>query len=113
MWHFNPTGDAFWQNGESLQLFFERLIMSKCYIMSVSAMSREISEPDNNLWRVIKYYVTQGLDTRKHQYLKKIAVDEKAYKKGHEYVSIFTDLDTGEEKKKYLKNLETGFYQWG
>ena len=64
--------------------------------MSVSAMSREISEPDNNLWRVIKYYVTQGLDTRKHQYLKKIAVDEKAYKKGHEYVSIFTDLDTGE-----------------
>jgi transposase len=70
--------------------------MGKSYIMSVSAMSREISEPDNNLWRVIKYYVNQGLAHRKHQYLKKIAVDEKAYKKGHEYVSIFTDLDTGE-----------------
>ena len=65
-------------------------------MMSVSAMSREISEPDNNLWRVIKYYVNQGLDQRKHRYLQRIAVDEKAYKKGHEYVSIFTDLDTGE-----------------
>ena len=59
-------------------------------------MSREISEPDNNLWRVIKYYVNQGLDHRKNRYLQRIAVDEKAYKKGHEYVSIFTDLDTGE-----------------
>lgn len=64
--------------------------------MSVSAMSREICEPDNNLWRVIKYYVNQGLNHRKYEYLRKIAVDEKAYKKGHEYVSIFTDLDTGE-----------------
>ena len=59
-------------------------------------MSREIIEPDNNLWRVIKYYVKQGLQDKKHRYLKKIAVDEKAYKKGHEYVSIFKDLDTGE-----------------
>lgn len=64
--------------------------------MSVSAMSREILEPDNNLWRVIRHYVKQGLDNKKHLYLRKIAVDEKAYKKGHEYVSIFTDLDTGE-----------------
>jgi len=70
--------------------------MGKSYIMSVSAMSREISESDNTLWRVINYYVNQGLYDRKHQYLRRIAVDEKAYKKGHEYVSIFTDLDTGE-----------------
>jgi len=96
MWDFNPERDALWKNGESLQLFFERLIMSKSYIMSVSAMSREISEPDNNLWRVIRYYINQGLNHIKHRYLRRIAVDEKAYKKGHEYVSIFTDLDTGE-----------------
>ena len=76
--------------------FFERLIMSKSQIMSVSAMSREIMEPDQNLWRVIKYYVSQGLNNKKSNYLRKIAVDEKAYKKGHEYVSIFTDLETGE-----------------
>ena len=59
-------------------------------------MSREIGEPDQNLWRVIKYYVAQGLDHRMRWDLSKIAVDEKAYKKGHEYVTIFTNLDTGE-----------------
>ncbi|MEN5132697.1 ISL3 family transposase [Elizabethkingia anophelis] len=96
MWNFDTQRNAFWKNGQSLQLFFERLIMSKSLMMSVSAMGREIWEPDNNLWRVIRYYVKQGLDHRKHKYLRKIAVDEKAYKKGHEYVSIFTDLDTGE-----------------
>lgn len=63
--------------------------------MSVSAMSREINEPDQNLWRVIKHYIAQGLDNRCKWNLSKIAVDEKAYKKGHEYVTIFTDLDTG------------------
>ncbi len=63
--------------------------------MSVSAMSREISEPDQNLWRVIKHYIKQGLENRCKWNLSKIAVDEKAYKKGHEYVTLFTDLDTG------------------
>lgn len=88
--------------------------------MSVSAMSREISEPDNNLWRVIKYYVNQGLHGRKHQYLRRIAVDEKAYKKGHQYVSIFTDLDTGEvvfvtpgRKKEVFKEFKTWLLSLG
>lgn len=83
--------------------------------MSVSAMSREISEPDNNLWRVIKNYVNQGLSTKKHHYLRKIAVDEKAYKKGHEYVSVFTDLDTGEVvfvTQGRKKEVFEGFKNW-
>lgn len=83
--------------------------------MSVSAMSREISEPDNNLWRVIKNYVNQGLSTKKHHYLRKIAVDEKSYKKGHEYVSVFTDLDTGEVvfvTQGRKKEVFEGFKNW-
>lgn len=86
---FNPQRNTFLKNGKPLELFFERLIMSKCYIMSVSAMSRETLEPDNNLWRVIRDYVKQGLDNRKYLYLRKIAVGEKAYKKGARVCEYF------------------------
>lgn len=65
--------------------------------MSMSAVSKELGEPDNNLWRVFNHYIKQGVE---HQIelsqTKRIAVDETAQKRGHDYVTIFTDLDTGE-----------------
>ncbi len=77
--------------------FFEQKIMSFIAEMSMSAVSKELGEPDNNLWRVFNHYIKQGLE---HQIelsqTKRIAVDETAQKRGHNYVTIFTDLDTGE-----------------
>jgi transposase len=64
--------------------------------MSVSAVSRELGEPDNNLWRVFNYYVKKAIDNQLDlSKVKRVAVDEKSQKKGHTYVTIFTDLDEG------------------
>lgn len=65
--------------------------------MSMSAVSKELGEPGNNLWRVFNHYIKQGVG---HQIelsqTKRIALDETAQKRDHDYVTIFTDLDTGE-----------------
>ena len=73
----------------------EALIMAKAKTVSIRAMSLEIGEPDNNLWRVIHHYVKQGIAGIICDKTTIIGVDEKSYKKGHKYVSVFTDLETG------------------
>jgi len=74
---------------------FDRLIMSKVKEMSVTAISAELDEPDNNLWRVIHHYINQGIEQIDCSGTTRIGVDEKSCKKGHNYVTIFTNLDTG------------------
>src|ERR1700691_2857283 len=85
------------QNKQSLQLFFEQKIMRLISEMSMSAVSNELGEPDNNLWRVFNHYIKQAIsDQIELSQTRRIAVDETAQKRGHDYVTIFTDLDTGE-----------------
>jgi transposase len=74
---------------------FDLLIMRKVREMSVRALGVELGEPDQNIWRVFHYYINQGKQQIDCYNTRRIGVDEKSYKKGHQYVSIFTDLDTG------------------
>ena len=84
------------RSGVHYSYLFEQLIMRYCAEMSVSAVSRELGEPDNNLWRVFNYYVKKAIDNQLDlSKVKRVAVDEKSQKKGHTYVTIFTDLDEG------------------
>ena len=69
--------------------------MLKAKTISIRAMSLEIGEPDNNLWRVIHHYVKQGIASITCHKTTILGVDEKSYKKGHKYVSVFTELETG------------------
>lgn len=72
-------------------------IMQLSKEMSMSAVSQYIGEPDNNLWRVFNHYIHQALE---HQLdlsaVEHICVDETACKRGHSYVTVFSDYDTGE-----------------
>jgi transposase len=82
----------------------------------MSAISREISEPDSNLWRVFKHHTHQGIETLiELSTTTRIGVDETAIKKGHNYVTIFTDMDSGdvilvEEGRK--KEVFSKLYGW-
>lgn len=64
--------------------------------MSVSAISRECGEPDNNLWRTfhshVKSIVMDSFDFRSVRW---VCVDEIAIKRGHNCVSLFADYETG------------------
>ena len=72
---------------------FEQLIMKSIKNVAVSTLAGEIGEPDNNLWRVFQHYIQKALDSIDCSKTIRIGIDEKSYKKGHKYVTIFTDLD--------------------
>jgi len=84
--------------------------------MSMSAVGKELGEPDSNLWRVFNEYVTKAIATQINlKDTRRIGVDETASKRGHNYVTIFTDLDTGdvikvEEGRK--KEVFEKLYGW-
>jgi transposase len=85
----------FGRQGSHYSYKFEKLIMNKVREMSMSAISAEIGEPDNNLWRVFRYYINKWKLQIDCSETYKICVDEKAYQKGHKYVTVFSDLSTG------------------
>lgn len=104
------------RQGSHYSLKFEALIMRLCKEMSISAISKELAEPDNNLWRTFHYHVkTNIIRNFDFSQVKRVCVDETASKRGHNYVSIFTDYDTGSvlfvtEGRK--KEVFSDFYGW-
>lgn len=84
------------RSGSHYSYLFENKILRLCAEMSMSAIAREINEPDGNLWRVFKFYINHAVENQIDlSKTRRIAVDETANKRGHNYVTIFTDLDTG------------------
>ena len=74
---------------------FDQLIMERIKNVAVSTLSRELGEPDNNLWRVFHHYIQNALTSIDCSKTIRIGIDEKSSQRGHRYVTIFTDLDTG------------------
>ena len=61
--------------------------------MPVLAAARIIEITDQRLWRIVAYYVQQSLQGINLSSLEAIALDETASKRGHNYVTIFLDLE--------------------
>src|SRR3546814_4241906 len=61
--------------------------------MPVLAAAREMGITDQRLWRIIGHYVGAALERLDLADLKAVAFDETASKRGHNYVTIFIDLD--------------------
>ncbi len=95
---------------------FESLIIRLCKEMSMTSISKEVGEPDNNLWRIFHYHVKENVIANfDFSNVKRVCVDETATKRGHNYVTIFTDYDTGNvlfvtEGRK--KEVFEDFYGW-
>ena len=77
-------------------LLFEAFIMALAKSMPVAAIGRLLNETDPKIWRVVEHYVDNAIEEQDLSELKKIGVDETASKRGHNYVTLFVDL---EEKK--------------
>lgn len=104
--------------GTHYSYLFEATIMRLCAEMSVSGLSAELGEPDTNLWRVFNYYINKAIKEQiSCATVKRISVDETSDKKGHSYVTIFTDMDTGDvirvyegRKQDVFKSLSEWFF---
>lgn len=82
------------RTGSGFTLLFEALIMTMVKEMPIAPLSRIVNEHDTLLWRVLHYYVNQGLQKVDMSKIEHIGVDETSRRKGHNYISVFVDMDT-------------------
>ncbi len=61
--------------------------------MAVSRIADIVSEHDTRLWRILRHHVKDARSQADYSIGKQLGVDETAAKRGHDYVSIFVDLD--------------------
>lgn len=79
--------------GSGFTLLFEALVMALVASMPVARVARTVGEHDTTLWRVIHHYVEQARARADHGEVSRVAFDETAARRGHDYVSLFVDLD--------------------
>lgn len=71
------------------------LVVTLVSEMPVLAVARFVGEHDTRLWRVVKHYVGEAGAEANHSEVRSVGVDEKACRRGHDYVTLFADLDRG------------------
>lgn len=74
-------------------LLFEALLMQLMQAMPVRVVARLVTEHDTRLWRVLHHYVETARAQADYAEVARIGVDETAARRGHDYISLFVDLD--------------------
>lgn len=74
-------------------LLFEALLMSMLAAMPVRTVARMVGEHDTRLWRVLHHYVDQARARADASAVTRVAIDETAARRGHDYVTLFVDID--------------------
>lgn len=81
------------REGGGFTLLFEAFIMVLARDMPVNAIARLVKEHDTRLWRILRHYVDQARREQDYSGVTRFGVDETSSKKGHNYISIFVDMD--------------------
>jgi transposase len=74
-------------------LLFEALILKMCVNMPVHNVGKILKVTDDRLWHLLDCYVKKMLFLADHSDVTAIGVDETSLKKGHNYISLFVDLN--------------------
>ena len=79
--------------GSDFTLLFEAFVMALVKSMPVQTTARMVGEHDTRIWRIIHHYVDSARAASDHSAVSRIGVDETAARRGHDYVSLFVDMD--------------------
>jgi transposase len=86
--------EVVWARKQSgFTLLFEALVMAMMSMMPVNAVAKQLGVTDKRLWRILEHYVGKDLAAQDLSTLAKVGIDETSTKKGHNYVSLFVDMD--------------------
>jgi transposase len=80
--------------GSGFTLLLEALALRLATYMPIKSVAGLLGEHDTRIWRVIRHYVRQARARRDDSKVRSVGIDETAARRGHNYVSIFADLDT-------------------
>lgn len=76
---------------------FEQEVMKLVAEMSVSAAAKKLGETDTTLWNIFHYQIAKAREKQlDFSATRRVCVDETATKRGHAYVTIFSDADRGD-----------------
>jgi transposase len=81
---------------QGFTLLFEALLLQLCRGMTISEVSRLTKESGHKLWEMLDRYIQSGRDLSNYEAVKKIGLDETAITRGHNYVTIFVDMQKSE-----------------
>lgn len=72
---------------------FEALIMVMAREMPVAAIASMVGEHDTRIWRVLHHHVEEARREADYSEVQRVGMDETASRRGHNYISLFFDLD--------------------
>jgi transposase len=81
------------REGSGFTLLFEAFIMAMAKEMPVNAIARLVGEYDTRIWRILHHYVEQARSEQDYSGVSKVGVDETSSRRGHNYISVFVDMD--------------------
>lgn len=81
------------REGSGFTLLFAQAALMLVREMPVLAAARIMEVTDKRLWRIVEHYISRALSGLDLSRLEALAFDETASKKGHNYVTVFIDLD--------------------
>jgi transposase len=61
--------------------------------MPVKAIAELVGEHDTRLWRILEHYVEEARAKQDYSQVRRVGVIDAAAKRGHNYISLFVDLD--------------------
>lgn len=74
-------------------LMFEAFVLSLIQLeMPISAVGRLVGENDKRIWRILKRYVEEAIESEDYSNITEVGIDETSSKKGHNYVTVGVDL---------------------
>jgi len=79
--------------GSGFTLLFEAMIMVLAKAMPVKTIAAFVNEHDTRLWRILHHYVDDARKGADHSQVRQVGVDETSRRRGHNYVSLFVDLE--------------------
>jgi transposase len=79
--------------GSGFTLLFEGLAMALAMHMPVAVAARFLGIEDKRVWRVIFHYVDAAVARTDLSGVKRVAIDETAAKRGHDYITRVVDMD--------------------
>ena len=73
-------------------LLFEALLMQLCQAMPVNRVASITKTSDDKLWSMLDRYINRTREYEDFKDIESIGMDETSRAKGHEYITLFVDL---------------------
>ena len=77
-------------------MLFEAFVMALAKEMPISQIGELVGEHDTRIWRIVSFHVKQAHAKKSCADVANIGCDETSSRKGHNYVTVFADMDSGE-----------------